>query len=730
MDARPLIGRERELARLEALLDGGALMLRGPRGVGISALIDAAAASAAARGMQVLRATGAESESGFPYAGLHQLLRPLGLENLAVVPPDPAVVARTLAAIDAFVCVDDLQWVDEETRAVITAFRSLLLGGHDAGPPGVEELLVDPLDPEAAAQLLSPDLSLLVRERVLREAAGRPLALIELPVAYANADDSDLLGSWAPLTPALEEAFAVSEPNALLLAALDDGDTPLNELERATVRTAANPAARRAGHEELAAAFATTDPDRATWHRVAAAAGLDPALAAELEAVAWRETDYERAAAGLRRAAFLTPPGAARSGRFAAAALLAEEIGGVEIAERLLDEVVPEQLDALGRARWAMLRARGTDALLMAARAADPELALRLLWRAATELEAGGGDGAALVGGSHDPALQGFTALVNGEPYRAAELLARAAEQLRAAKRRTLLGQVLALSAWARIATTPLARVHGDAMEAAWLCEKVNQPLWAAGARTAAATAAALRGDEDEAERLAAEAERVALPLRAASVLALVQQARGALALAAGRPAEAFAHLRRAFDPTDPACGRVRFATLLADLAEAATTEEERAFARDQGVDAYAAFALDENADVPSEDRPFLRARALLLHGMRLRRRRHLADSREPLRAAAAGFEALGATPWAERARRELAASVETARRGEEELDRLTPRELEIARMAARGMTTPAIAADLALSPRTVGHHLARIFPKLDVSSRAGIGAALERNGY
>jgi DNA-binding NarL/FixJ family response regulator len=106
-----------------------------------------------------------------------------------------------------------------------------------------------------------------------------------------------------------------------------------------------------------------------------------------------------------------------------------------------------------------------------------------------------------------------------------------------------------------------------------------------------------------------------------------------------------------------------------------------------------------------------------------------VAESREPLRAAAAAFAHAGATPWAERARRELAASVETANRGQE-LDRLTPRELEIARLAARGMTNRAIAADLALSPRTVGHHLASTFPKLGVASRAGIAAALERLGY
>ena len=129
-------------------------------------------------------------------------------------------------------------------------------------------------------------------------------------------------------------------------------------------------------------------------------------------------------------------------------------------------------------------------------------------------------------------------------------------------------------------------------------------------------------------------------------------------------------------------------------------------------------------------DRPFAHARMLLVHGMRLRRQRRPADSREPLRAAAATFEALGATPWAEKAQRELAATAETAHRSDDDLGRLTPRELEIARLAARGMTNPAIAADLAMSPRTVGHHLAKIFPKLEIASRANLGAALKRHGY
>jgi DNA-binding NarL/FixJ family response regulator len=63
-------------------------------------------------------------------------------------------------------------------------------------------------------------------------------------------------------------------------------------------------------------------------------------------------------------------------------------------------------------------------------------------------------------------------------------------------------------------------------------------------------------------------------------------------------------------------------------------------------------------------------------------------------------------------------------------VDKLTPRELEIARLAARGLTNPAIAADLAMSPKTVGHHLAKIFPKLEINSRANLGPALEKHGY
>lgn len=881
-----LIGRDGELARLERLLDErGALTVRGPRGCGVTALLEAATQRATARGVPVLRAAGVEAESAFPYASLHQLLRPLRREVAAlggapgealrasfglsdVGTPDPAAVAAALVALagaagNGFVCVDDWQWVDAESRAAISAFIArevgvpVLLGGHAAGPDGVEELTVRPLDPVAAATVLGADLPLLVRERILREAAGRPLALRELPTAYAGVGDGELLGSWAPLTPVLEAAFAdglerLDEDcaRAVLVAALDDGGAVravvaaasrlagrelsvdvlapaialgfltldgdrvefAHPLTRAAVRRAASPAAQAAGHAAFASTVVATDPDRATWHRVVGSSGLDPDLAAELEAASERARDagdHERAAAGLRRAANLTPAGPDRSRRLVAAAELAHEIGGIDLGDRLLEDVVPEALDTTGHARLLLLRPRVSPEALAAAAhtTTDADLALRLRWRAATKLQVLGGDGAAIaraalpagartprpdvvpVGADGRPgewtaprdvdtadpvalSLRGYVAHVEGDDRLACRLLDAAVHELRAQRRRTRLAQVLALSARAQLGASALDRAEADGKEAVRLCTELRQPLWGALARTALAGVAALRGQEEEAERHAAEAERIALRLRTVFMLALVQGARGALALGTGRPAEAFAQLLRPVDPTDPAFDPGTAATLLGDLAEAASSDDERETVRrllatadrtPAGAGAATDGWLPERGGLPDEPRsalarahaafvlapdddadgafaracaaitpgvPFAHARMLLVHGMRLRRRRRVADSREPLRAAAAGFADLGATPWAERAQRELAATAETAQRSEDAVDRLTPQELEIARMAARGMTNRAIAADLTVSPRTVSHHLAKIFPKLDVSSRAGVGAALERFGY
>jgi DNA-binding NarL/FixJ family response regulator len=123
---------------------------------------------------------------------------------------------------------------------------------------------------------------------------------------------------------------------------------------------------------------------------------------------------------------------------------------------------------------------------------------------------------------------------------------------------------------------------------------------------------------------------------------------------------------------------------------------------------------------------PLLRARVQLAYGQWLRRHRRLADSRAPLRAARESFDALGAAPWSERARRELRASGETSRgRTPDARDQLTPQELQIAQMAAAGMSNRDVGQRLYLSHRTVSNHLYRIFPKLGIASRAELRAAL-----
>ncbi|MGH2604441.1 MAG: response regulator transcription factor, partial [Dehalococcoidia bacterium] len=124
---------------------------------------------------------------------------------------------------------------------------------------------------------------------------------------------------------------------------------------------------------------------------------------------------------------------------------------------------------------------------------------------------------------------------------------------------------------------------------------------------------------------------------------------------------------------------------------------------------------------------PLDRARLQLAYGTWLRRRRHIAESRPHLRAARDTFDALGVLPWGERARQELRASGESSRRRTPDvLDLLTPQEIQIAEMAASGLSNREIGRRLYLSHRTVSTHLYRIFPKLGITSRAELRAALK----
>src|SRR5205085_8981957 len=119
-------------------------------------------------------------------------------------------------------------------------------------------------------------------------------------------------------------------------------------------------------------------------------------------------------------------------------------------------------------------------------------------------------------------------------------------------------------------------------------------------------------------------------------------------------------------------------------------------------------------------------ARAQLVYGEWLRREHRRVDAREQLRAAHDKFSGFGAGGFAERARRELLATGETARRRTAEtLDLLTPQEAQIARLAAQGRTNPEIGGQLFISPRTVEYHLRKVFPKLNISSRKELRSAL-----
>jgi DNA-binding CsgD family transcriptional regulator len=244
------------------------------------------------------------------------------------------------------------------------------------------------------------------------------------------------------------------------------------------------------------------------------------------------------------------------------------------------------------------------------------------------------------------------------------------------------------------------------------------------------------------------------LPLGANPLLSLVALARGRQALARERFAEAYAHLLRIFDSNGAAYQEFVRGWVLADLADAALQgdgdrelvdellREWKAVATATGAPhldvqlRYAKAVLaDEGVAEPfyesamsagAEGWPSYTARAQLAYGAWLRRQHRMSESRAPLREAAQSFEALGLLRFAERARRELRASGEAPRRRVPEAwAQLTPQELQIAQLAADGLSNREIGERLYLSHRTVGSHLYRLFPKLGVTSRGQLRDAL-----
>lgn len=277
--------------------------------------------------------------------------------------------------------------------------------------------------------------------------------------------------------------------------------------------------------------------------------------------------------------------------------------------------------------------------------------------------------------------------------------------------------------------------------------------LWQAPELIGQAMTAGLRGEDALAGQLTRQAEAMVLPAGIGAALGGIQFVRGVTAIGARRYDEAFDHLGRMFDPADPAYQAGPGTWALGDLAEAGArsgrTDEAReilaAFrpAGPDGVDAwtrvalvYAGPVLADEDDAEQEFRraleadlvrwPFYRARLLLEYGSWLRRRRRIAEARAPLRHAHQVCEAHGLLPWAERALAELRATGEgrAAFRAEERMP-LSPQELQIAQLAAEGLSNREIGQRLYLSHRTIGSHLYRIFPKLGITSRAQLGSAL-----
>jgi DNA-binding CsgD family transcriptional regulator len=336
-------------------------------------------------------------------------------------------------------------------------------------------------------------------------------------------------------------------------------------------------------------------------------------------------------------------------------------------------------------------------------------------------------------------------ALWLGDDERAGDLASRSASL---ARESGALG-VLAAALGVRASQLFLAQQFDEALLAARegveLAREIRADNLVPLPLTVLAGVAAIQGRDEEARRQAEEALDVArahgLTLRAASAmraLALVDLGRGrwaaalerldALAEAQGAGVALVAMMTapdrieaavRAGRPDEARLALPEYAAWAAHSG-AAWVQPRLASCRAllaEGDEATAHF--EEALRLLSDARPFDLARIHLLYGEHLRRKRHRTDSRVQLRAALEAFEAMRAAPWAERARAELRASGETARkRDPSTIDQLTPQELQIIRFVRDGLSNKEVAAQLFLSPRTIDYHLRNVFVKLGIKSR------------
>jgi len=420
-----LVGRDEDVAAIRAFADqaaarGGALVVSGEAGVGKTALLEEAMSYAAGAGQRVLRATGFQFEANVSYAGLHQLLFPLlgshldqleeaqraALRGALGLQDGPApdwmmlahaaleLLTRAASEQPILIVVDDVPWLDKASGMVLAFIARRTAGTHlgflatmrtgeeglfDRSSMGLYELR--PLTDASSAALLDsryPALTAGARHRLLTEARGNPLALLELPIALGPR--SRALAETLPLTNRLQEVFAArisalpaTAREALLLVVLDgtgylkvlrgsEADN-LASAEQAHVIFADRAAGRvsfrhpliRSAIVELAtgeelrnahrilAHRSANEPARRAWHLAEASAGPDENVAALLHQVARSNLltgDLASAVKELQRAADLSPDGADRARRLAEAAYVGAIVtGDLREVPALMDSV-------------------------------------------------------------------------------------------------------------------------------------------------------------------------------------------------------------------------------------------------------------------------------------------------------------------------------------------------------------------------------------------------------
>jgi DNA-binding CsgD family transcriptional regulator len=475
-----LIGRAPELSRLSLLIDAAqigrssALIVHGDPGIGKTSLLKQAARRA--EGFRVLRARPLQAESELPFAGLSELLGPIlelreripgpqqvalagalalgpavGGDRFAVAAATLSVLAAAAEDAPVLVVVDDAHWLDDPSRvSLIFAARRLgsegivvLFGMRDRewlADTGLETLRLDGLAADAAGVLIDQTevtLDVTVRDRLVTETRGNPLAIIEAVSTLTEDERRGRVPIGHPLAvgATLERAFAqhledlpdVTRRALVIAAASDTGDAreilaamageglsaqTLEAAERAEmitlsrgrvefrhplVRSAAyharDPAGRRDAHRALAAAVG--GDDQGAWHLAAAAAGPDEEVAAMLEASATRalgRSAYGAAARALEAAATLSPDDAGRLRRTIQAGRALWLGGEPARAARILETAAELARDPVVRAQVQHLRAQAmfftypvaeTHAMLVAeaGRVADqdPLLAAQML---------------------------------------------------------------------------------------------------------------------------------------------------------------------------------------------------------------------------------------------------------------------------------------------------------------------------------------------------------------